>query len=102
MERRRTKRRRALVGSLWKRSLVVFNLRFADQHHRDVVAYWIYSAALAAFEPLPVGSDGDRRLTQRAYKDFQEFWIYRHNAEMVAQGIGEIPGLPGNFPNPLC
>ena len=47
MERRRTRRIRAFFGRRWNRSLV-FNFRFANQHHWDVVANRIDAAALAA------------------------------------------------------
>ena len=56
MDRRRTSSRRAFGGSLRNRSLV-FNLCFADQHHRDIVAYRVYPTALRAFQSLSIGNN---------------------------------------------
>src|SRR6185503_13656875 len=98
IERRRIRRMRASGARLRKKSLV-FNLGFADQHDRDVVAYRVDTVASSALQALPVIHDLQRRFAKRnrTYEDLKKFRIHRHKGEMVARGsrirAGEWPRL---------
>ena len=68
---------RAFVEIRWKRSLV-FNFRFADEHHGDVVANRINAAALAAFQSLAAFGQIDRGFAEGAHENFQKLRIHGH------------------------
>src|SRR3954468_8099135 len=85
MERRRIRRIRAFRGSLRNRSLV-FNLRFADHHHRDIVTYRIHAMARRAFQSLSAVGYFKTRLAKRTNKYLQQFRVHSHSEEMVARG----------------
>ena len=71
---------RAFGEIRWKRSLV-FNFRFADEHHGDVVANRIHAAALAALQALSAFEGLYWRLAERADQDFQEFRVDGHDVQ---------------------
>lgn len=68
---------RAETGRFCRRSLV-FNLGFADEHDRNVVAYGIHAMTLAALQPLSVMDQFHGYLAERADEDFQQFGIHGH------------------------
>src|SRR5204862_6418856 len=84
IERRRMKRMRDCGARLRKRSLV-FNLRFADQHDGDVVAYGIDAVALTALQALPAIHDLHRCLAKRTDENLQKFRVHSHRKGMVAR-----------------
>jgi hypothetical protein len=71
---------------LWKKSLV-FNFRFADQHHWDVIANRVHAAALAALQSLSAFGQIHGRFAQRANENLQEFRVYGHSAEDVTTSV---------------
>ena len=75
---------RACGARLRKRSLV-FNLRFAEQHDGNVVAYRKYAMALAALQPLPAVHDLHRRLALGTNENLQQFRVHGHRVEMLAR-----------------
>ena len=76
---------RAFSGSRWKRSLV-FNFRFADEHHGDVVANRINAAALAALQSLAAFGQVDRGFAEWANENFQKLRIDGHNENKTTKG----------------
>ena len=79
---------RAFGERRWKRSLVrlVFNFRFADQHHRNVVANRIDAAALTAFQALAAFGEIDRRFAKWADENLQKLRVHGHSEDMLPQG----------------
>jgi hypothetical protein len=78
---------RAFGERRWNRSLVrlVFNFRFADQHHRNVVPNRVDAAALRAFQTLAAFDENDRRFAKGADENLQKLRIHRHSEDMVPQ-----------------
>jgi len=66
------------VGGSRRKSSLVFNFRFANQHHRDVVANGINAAALAALQSLAAFSQIDRCLTKWTNEDLKQLGIHSH------------------------
>src|SRR5262249_19754308 len=95
IERRRTRRIRAFRGSLRKSSLV-FNFRFADQHHRDVVANRVHAPAVAALQALSAFNKSYRHLAQRTNQDLKKLRVYSHSAKILPQETRSIgrPACP--------
>ena len=58
---------------------LLFDLRFVDQHHWDVVPDWVNSLALGAFQPALVRPQVERSLAERAHQYFQKIFAERHN-----------------------
>jgi hypothetical protein len=56
-----------------KKPELLFNLRFINQHDRDIIFDWVNALALNAFEPSLIGCQFNSLLTQRANQDFQQF-----------------------------
>ena len=79
---------RARAGRSWSRSLV-FNLSFAGEHHRNVIADGIDPVALRALQPVAIMDDFESCLAERTDKNLQQFRIHRHWG-MVAHGDGKI------------
>ena len=69
--------------------MLVFNFRFADQHHRNVVANRVNSAALSAFQALAAFGQIDWCFTEWADENLQELRIHGHTEHMLPQAQGQ-------------
>src|ERR1051326_1986911 len=91
IDRRRMNKIRAFGERRWNRSLVrlVFNFRFADQHHGNVVANRVHAAALSAFQALAAFGEIDRRFAKGTNKNLKKLRIHGHSEEMLPQRSGQ-------------
>src|ERR1043166_4381244 len=99
IDRRRMNKIRAFGERRWNRSLVrlVFNFRFADQHHGNVVANRVHAAALSAFQALAAFGEIDRRFAKGTNKYLKKLRIHGHSDEMLPQDPEGIPGTDTEF-----
>jgi hypothetical protein len=70
------------LSALRRMGFLGFNLRFADQHHGNVITDWINAVAAFAFQPAAIRLQSDARFAGRTADDFQKIGTQIHQGTL--------------------